>query len=214
MIYIILITILLIIIIVTAVCFKNVTLVVSLLTAVSTLLLGLYQLSKEIKRIDFNIQLFRDIKPPTGKVIKSPGKLTILNVGHRVIYFESFPLLPNFDTAVIVYSKIKRVNLLKKSLNKINKKWFQKEIQKSQKEIFIGIKVSGEQNKPSNKKPHSFVVHSGDIIDVYFNYKPYIDLFKNGKKFFIKDTTGKKFYLPKNKISNIKKLINELEKNQ
>lgn len=213
MMYIILIAILLITIII-AICFKNITPFVSLLTAISTLLLGVYQLSKETKRIDFNIQLFRDFVGPTGEPIKALGRLLILNVGHRVVYFESFSLLPNFDTAIIVQSEVKRVSLLKKSLNRINKKWFQKEIQKSKKEIFLGIKVSEEQNKPSNKKPYSFVVHSGDIIDVYFNYKSYIDFFKTGRKFFIKDTTGKRFYLPKDKVSNIKKIISNLEEVQ
>lgn len=64
MVYIILISILSIII-VASICFQKLFPLISLLTATSTLLLGIYQVSKDIKRIDFKIQLLPE-KIPNG----------------------------------------------------------------------------------------------------------------------------------------------------
>ena len=212
MIYIIPITILFIIITISiSIFFQKVVPFISLLTVISTLLLALYQLSKEVKQIDFTLQLFPDIVGPKGVPIKSPARLIILNTGHRVVYFKNFSLMQGFDTAIFINSEIKKISILKKIFNKINKKWFEKQIQKSQDSIFIEVKVSEEKNKPHNKKPYSFAIHSGDIIEFFFNYTSYIDFLKKGQRFFIKDSTGKRFYLPKDKVANIKKLINNLK---
>ena len=97
--------------------FKNLTTFISLLTAISTLMLGLYQLSKDKRQVEFTI-LFTDSPPPKGL-----GNIMIANTGYLPVYFNNF--FPKEDKQeILVYADTEEITIFKKFLHKLNRKWF------------------------------------------------------------------------------------------
>lgn len=204
MVYVLLMSILLTIIVVT-IWFKNLLSIVSLLTAISTLLLGIYQLSKDIKRIDFNIQLFR--LPFNKPAIETHGILTITNVGFRPVYFQNFSILPRVEQAIIIYSEFEKYSLHKIFLNKFSRKFSHKEWFNTGDSKFIPIKKS-DHKKTQFQRDSSFVVKGGELIQVPFTHENKEGFFKRAKRLYIMDANSKKYYMENHKIRKIKEELN------
>ena len=184
--------------------FKNVTTFISLLTAISTLLLGLYQFSKDIRQIDFKIILIPDIRLPDGTVLKTQALFELKNIAYRPVYFQNFPI-PQAEKAIMFFSEVEKVNFFKKIMNKVNKKWFKNQLDKIIRNRAL-ILEEDKLNKNQYQKPHTFSIKSGDMIQLPFNYSSYIEFFKLGKRFFVQDTFGKKFYMKKETVDTMKKI--------
>ena len=182
--------------------FKNVTTFILLLTAISTLLLGIYQLSKDNRQIEFTI-LFTDTPPPTGL-----GNIMIVNTGYLPVYF--FGGSPSEkEQRILVFSYSKKINIFKKFLNNLNRKWFSPFKNNTITESFVI-----QDNKTNESHSHSVVINSGNLLSHNFNSWDYKEFFKNGESFFIADEIGNIFYMKQESVDAIKKILEKYEKNQ
>ena len=188
--------------------FENVTVFISLLTAISAFVLGIYQLSKDKRQIEFRI-FFADSSPPKGL-----GDITIINTGYLPVYFSGEHSIET-KQYITVYS-YKKINIFKKFLNSLNRKWYSPFKDKAfmNSEAFINnasfIIKDNETDKSSNNS--SFVINSGSFFHHNFNSWDYKDFFKKGESFFITDGIGNIFYLKQESIDAIKKVLKKYEK--
>ena len=183
--------------------FENVTTFISLLTAISAFILGLYQFSKDKRQIDFTI-LFTDSPPPKGL-----GNIMIVNTGYLPVYFYN-GLDKENEQKIHVYSDSEKINIFKKFLNNLNKKWFSPFKKDLDGEDFIIQKNKTDENHNS----HSIVISSGNNLQHNFNSWDYKDFFKKGKSFFIMDGIGNIFHLKQESVDAMKKILEKYEKDQ
>lgn len=188
--------------------FKNVTTFISLLTAISALILGLYQLSKDKRQIDFMILLGYSTSSEGKKTYY--GYFTIVNTGYLPVYFQNARSpIPTAKTAIFVYSDgLDIPNFFKKTLNQINKKWFSPFKNNLSMEDF----VISESDINKNNKPTSVIVKSGDTLQFEFKLLDYMQFFKKGRRFFIMDANNNIFYLKQESVDAMKKVLEKYEK--
>ena len=178
--------------------FKNVTTFISLLTALSTLMLGVYQLSKDKRRVDFTI-IFTDSPPPKGL-----GSIMIANTGYLPVYFNNFFSKEN-KQEILVYADTEEINIFKKFLHKLNRQWFSPFKKNLMVEDFV------IQDKPHEGHSYSIMINSGNYLQHNFNSWDYKGFFEKGKRFFIPDGSGNIFYLKQESVDAIKKILKKYE---
>ncbi len=175
--------------------FKNVTIFVSLLTAISAFILGLYQLSKDKRQVEFTI-LFADAPPPTGL-----GNIMLVNIGYLPVYFSAY------GGEIYVYATDKKISTFKKFLNQLYGKWFSPfNTGNILTETFIIQDSKIDKNHNS-----SIVISSGNNLQHNFNSWDYKNFFMEGNSFFITDGIGNIFYLKQESVDTIKKVLKKYE---
>ena len=187
--------------------FESVTVFISLVTAISAFVLGIYQLSKDKRQIEFRI-FFADSSPPKGL-----GDITIINTGYLPVYFSGGSTETKQN--IIVYS-YKKISMFKRFLNGLNRKWYSPFNDRA----FINNKAFIEnasfiiKDNETGKNSYNsfFVIDSGYYLNYNFNSWDYKDFFKKGESFFIMDGIGNIFYLKQESVDAIKKVLKKYEK--
>ena len=175
------------------------------MTAISAFVLGLYQLSKDKRRVDFRI-IFSDSPPPKGW-----GNIMIVNTGYLPVYFDNARYLSEENKKrILVYSDTKKMNVFKKFLNNINRKWFSP----FKKQLSVEDFIIQDNKTDENHNSHSIVINSGNSLQYNFNSWDYKDFFKIGNNFFITDGIGNIFYMRQESLNAIKKVLEKYEKDQ
>ena len=176
----------------------------TLLTAMATFIFGIYQVSKDERKIEFHFRVI-DESSSQGES-DTETLLMATNVGEKPIYISNFDYPLKIKSLVTVYFISEEKNTyIQRSLNLLCSSWFVDALQPKNDNIFcLQAEEPYTGEHPNN---NIFELKAGRHLRFFIqkDKEGWLNFLRKGKNFYIYDTAEKRYYIPKWQMQKVKK---------